>query len=389
MEIVEGMDRTTRIHGEGERFLREFPDVERGMFTLDMTLDPGLLLTATVTDPDGNTSEFSNCLIGPMANIPSIVNSFGDAPAVDFGSGACATGDTIERGDEDECTLRAAIMVANRQPGPDTIQFNIPPEAADENGVITIKIIDEPLPPIEDSVLIDGYSQPGTAPETSVLIALIGIQIDGSLAGDNAEGLLILGGSSTVQGLSITSFAGNGIFLLSDGNTVRSNFIGIPGGTKRAPDTCASNGGAGVAIHSSGNIVGGSIAAHTNVISCQSTGVKIRSVGREARQNHILGNYIGTHPRGSGVLGEGEFGVIVHGGGNTVGGTEANRPGEVCSGSCNVISAQPPAGGRMILERNLRGFDRLCASCGSQDPADTEASMLESQPGPESAMIDW
>ena len=54
-----------------------------------------------------------------------------------------------------------------------------------------------------------------------------------------------------------------------------------------------------------------------------------------------------------------------------------------------LISAQPPAGGRMILERNLRGFDRLCASCGSQDPADTEASMLESQPGPESAMIHW
>ena len=58
-------------------------------------------------------------------------------------------------------------------------------------------------------------------------------------------------------------------------------------------------------------------------------------------------------------------------------------------GETGFFSAQPPAGGRMILERNLRGFDRLCASCGSQDPADTEASMLESQPGPESAMIDW
>ena len=50
-----------------------------------------------------------------------------------------------------------------------------------------------------------------------------------------------------------------------------------------------------------------------------------------------------------------------------------------------------PAPGRWPddSERNLRGFDRLCASCGSQDPADTEASMLESQPGPESAMIHW
>jgi len=54
-------------------------------------------------------------------------------------------------------SLRQAILDANTSPGSDGISFAIP-----GSGVHTIAVID-PLPAIAESVLIDGYSQPGSS----------------------------------------------------------------------------------------------------------------------------------------------------------------------------------------------------------------------------------
>jgi parallel beta-helix repeat protein len=49
--------------------------------------------------------------------------------------------------------------------------------------------------------------------------------LDGSQAGDNANGLVLAGGSSGVHGVTITNFSGHGIVLNSEGNTVENNVI--------------------------------------------------------------------------------------------------------------------------------------------------------------------
>src|SRR5947209_1999009 len=57
-------------------------------------------------------------------------------------------------------SLRQAILDANANPGLDTIAFNIPGA-----GVQTISPASV-LPTITDSVIIDGYSQPGSSANT-------------------------------------------------------------------------------------------------------------------------------------------------------------------------------------------------------------------------------
>src|SRR5919199_425514 len=71
---------------------------------------------------------------------------------------------TNDRGDgrcnATECTLAEAINFANSTPGADVINFNIP-----GSGVHTIKP-SSPLPDITEQVTIDGYTQPGSSPNT-------------------------------------------------------------------------------------------------------------------------------------------------------------------------------------------------------------------------------
>ncbi len=57
-------------------------------------------------------------------------------------------------------SLRQAIVAANTAPGADTIAFNIP-----GNGAQTIKLHTS-LPAVTETVTIDGYTQPGSQPDT-------------------------------------------------------------------------------------------------------------------------------------------------------------------------------------------------------------------------------
>src|SRR4051812_32879434 len=85
-------------------------------------------------------------------------------------------------------SLRQALLDANNSPGADLIQFNIA-----GNGMHSIKPA-SPLPSITDALTIDGYSQPGSSPNTSPPgtnpNAVQTIQFDGSLlAGYGVSGL--------------------------------------------------------------------------------------------------------------------------------------------------------------------------------------------------------
>src|SRR5215813_5693199 len=60
-------------------------------------------------------------------------------------------------------SLRAAITFANLDPTLTTITFNIPPGAGELH---TIAIASD-LPTFDGKVLIDGYTQPGSSPNTN------------------------------------------------------------------------------------------------------------------------------------------------------------------------------------------------------------------------------
>jgi len=77
-------------------------------------------------------------------------------------------------------------------------------------------------------VTIAGYPQPGASPNTLVGSndAVILIELNGTNAGDEASGLTITGGGSTIRGLAINRFDASGIRLESSDNMVEGNLFG-------------------------------------------------------------------------------------------------------------------------------------------------------------------
>ena len=201
-----------------------------------------------------------------------VVNSNGDSDDIDSLDDRCYTGNQTPQG-QDECTLRAAIQHANRTPGLDTIVFDIP-----GGGIPTIAP-ESPLPAITDEVIIDASTQPGTA-----MVILEGTDADSLGAGTDA--LVLRGGGSTLRGLIINNFSGNGITLRDgDRNVVESCIIGTDElGTERF-----GNFGHGIFIrNSSHNRIGGSPETENTIMNNFRSGVFVLG----GLGNMITSNYI-------------------------------------------------------------------------------------------------
>jgi len=298
---------------------------------------------------------------------------------------AASTFTVANTNDSGAGSFRQAIMDANANPGLDTIAFAIP-----GSGVQTIAPTST-LPTITDPVVIDGYTQPGTSPNTdptgfngTLLIELSGADIGSTNA------LVFTGGGSTIKGLVINRFAGasagagNAVRLLSaGGNHVEGNFIGTdPSGTGDA-----GNGDDAIDIESGSddNVIGGPAPAQRNVISANKTvAFFIVTSG-----NVIQGNFIGTQKDGVSPLGNFQ-GIGFVGSGNTannnvvggVGPGEANViafnavrgvVGEVNSGTGNVIR------GNSIHDNGELGIDWVPVGPTPNDPGDGDTGMNDYQ----------
>jgi hypothetical protein len=218
----------------------------------------------------------------------------------------------------EQCTLRAAIEEANATLEADEINFNI-------GGTASVKTIKpaRPLPEITNPVTIDGYTQPGASENTLAEgnNAVLKVQLNGTDAGP-VNGLVIQAADSTITGLVINRFIGNGVLISGPGatdNKVLGNFVG----TNASGTEPLGNGGEGVEIfNASDNTVGGARAAARNVISGNTDdGVEFQGA---TLGNEVLGNFIGTKANGIEALGNGNDGVHILGEGNTVGGTISN-----------------------------------------------------------------
>ena len=229
--------------------------------------------------------------------------------------------------DSGDGSFRDAIESANDRLGTVTISFDIPGA-----GPHTITPA-SPYPAIGSSVIINGYTQDGSSRATASTPALIKIELNGTNAGEDANGLLITGSSTTIQGLAINRFDGSGIRMEGVGsNVIEGNHVGVDvTGT-----IDLGNGSVGVYIYDSpSNRIGGTTPDDRNVISGNgSSGVFILNPG--STSNTVLGNYIGIDATGTVAI-ENYDGVSVAGASNnTIGGTS--------TGARNVISGNRLSG---------------------------------------------
>jgi len=210
-------------------------------------------------------------------------------------------------------SLRDAIVSANATANtPDEIHFNIP-----GTGPQTITP-STPLPTVTDPLTIDGYTQPGSSPNTLANgdNAVLGIVLNGTL--------IINTSNSVVRGLAIRDLnLGTMGSSTLGGNVVQGNFIGL--------DASGTNslGGKALLIYLPNNQIGGTAPADRNVISGHQNASGLEML-ENGSGNTVQGNFIGTDVTGLNPLGNARSGVEVGGGGNLVGGTNA--------GAANIIA---------------------------------------------------
>ena len=157
------------------------------------------------------------------------------------------------------CDLREAIEASNTNatvgecvvsgvPGSDTIQFNI------GTGTPTINLV-AALQSLNDAVMVLGDTGGATR-----------VELNGASAGSGVDGLVVLGGASTIRSLVINNFDGYGLVLSElPGNTVTNCYVGVnAAGTAAAPNSLD-----GIHIDALGNnnIIGGTASGTRNIIS--------------------------------------------------------------------------------------------------------------------------
>ncbi len=274
-------------------------------------------------------------------------------------------------------SLRQAIIDANSHAGPDQINFAIPGAGSHTIQPSTA------LPTITDPVNIDGTTQPGSIRNSlpNGDDAVLKIELDGSLAG-SAHGLWITAGNSSVRGLVINRFAGDGIRLETrGGNVVEGNFIGVdPTGLIAMGNGTSGIGqsayfanefvpafGIEIIGGSSDNVIGtngdnsGDVGERNVISSNIKADVFISGLG--TNRNVVAGNFIGTNAAGTG-----SFGPVAQGGYNynvgvfINGGSQSNRVGTDGNGTAdaaerNIISGHFGNTGRADDHHSSRGVE--------------------------------
>ncbi len=127
-----------------------------------------------------------------------------------------------------------ALYANSSNPNVDEIDFNIT-AASDAagggtgfNGTTGVATItpQSALPTITNAVLIDGYTQSGASGNTNAFgladNAVLKVELDGSQAGAGVDGLSITASNSTVRGLVIDQFTGNGVSISGNVQAISS-----------------------------------------------------------------------------------------------------------------------------------------------------------------------
>ncbi len=246
-------------------------------------------------------------------------------------------------------SLRQAMVDANANAGLDTIMFNIA-----GGGIHTIAPTSA-LPDITDAVVIDATSQPGYAGTPL-------IELNGTSAGSNRAGLTLESGSgsSTIRGLAINRFGGDGIHITrSSGNLIEHNCIG----TDPSGRLAQGNGGDGIEIYfnAANNVI------RYNVISANVWGISIGIGSTDDDSNVIQANKIGTDVTGTVALGNTTAGITAgFASANTlIGGPAAGQGNVIAFNGIGIEFRQNADAGHTILGNSIFSNGSLGIDLGS------------------------
>jgi hypothetical protein len=279
----------------------------------------------------------SGNLIGKAPNMRSVNNTLRRVPvlaaALAAFSAQALTFTVTNTNDSGAGSLRAAITAANASPGANQISFNIPGAGAQTITPLTA------LPVIANTLTLDGYTQPGSRPNTLSAgdNAAPLIRLNGAKLPVFSPGLNLSGSGHLIRGLVIVGCPGDGLTLTSCANcTIAGNWIGLD-----VDNLANGNSGDGVNIttslgQSTGNVIGGVTPDARNVLSGNQYGVYIFPTA--AAGNVVEGNFIGTDASGTLPRGNQSGGVFIQAGANNVVGGASAAAG-------NVISANGLASG--------------------------------------------
>ena len=262
-----------------------------------------------------------------------------DAPAATIT--VTGTGDAIAV--DGAVTLREAITSINNAAnvnadvvavGPygtnDQIVFNIP-----GTGVQTIAPPSN-LPIISKPVVIDGYTQPGSSPNTLAVgdNAVITIDLSGANFSNSCNALQVQADNTTIRGLAIHACGTPLDIRGSTGSKVLGNFLGIdPTGTTVDWPSITYV----LSLQDCSNTtIGGTAPADRNMIAGgHGSGIFIHTLTGTATGNVVQGNYIGTNRAGNASISSQSFVGMSFGNAVTntlIGGTAAGA-GNLISGN--------------------------------------------------------
>jgi hypothetical protein len=353
-------------HGEGMKYLgsTSMTTDDSGLGRFDVTLPvaaEGRQITATATDAEGNTSEFSPCFAASVVQPPQtfIVTNTNDS-----GPGS----------------LRQALLDAQASPASanNVVAFNISPAAGrpslagdSEGEPLTIRL-STPLATIFEGVTIDGFTQDGSTPNTSSAghNAKWCIRLEGNELGAGVNGLTLGAPGCVVRGLELSGFRGFGIRVTQEGD---SSLI--------AGCHIAENQSGGLLIDNVSNVtIGGSAPEDRNVIHRNGPGVQIS--GAQAADNVVIGNWIGpdtTGAGGSGNLGEGVL-ITDSAQDNHIGGAAVGEGNRIAFNARSAVNFFGGTGNECIgnsIANNLGGIElSFGANGGIVPPAVTAGTIL-------------
>jgi Ca2+-binding RTX toxin-like protein len=183
-----------------------------------------------------------------------------------------------------------------------------------------------------------GVNLSSTTSNALVAANIIGLDITGTVdLGNTGDGVVIraannitIGGTTTAARNIISGNTGSGIDV--SGASVGSNILGNYIGTDITGTLARGNSSRGITIREGSNAstIGGTTAAHRNIIS-GNVGDGVFITGTGTSNNSVQGNYIGTDLTGTLAL-DNLNGVVIRGGATN------NRVGGGTAGSRNVIS---------------------------------------------------
>ncbi len=290
------------------------------------------------------------------------VDSTLDSADSNVGNGECDDG-------SGNCTLRAAIQEANSNSDTSTINFNIGETADFTNGGqdgYTIALSSS-LPAITETIIINGYSQPGSRENTAVspnpLNGTLLIEIDGSGGVQSVLNLQAGANASQIRGLVINQSPQDGIFINTvDDVVIAGNYIGTnPTGLIEEGNNLRGV-GTNSAHTNNGIRVGGTSPSDRNLISGNNDGGggggnEGISIGTDCSDWIIQGNYIGLNAAGTSAIANESSGIVIvdsaTGTDNLIGGTDSGAANVISGNGSNGISA----GGQVVIQGNLVGTD--------------------------------